>query len=184
MIGRTVHYILKMLPGFLAAAAVYGCAFPRRKRRLAEKGFVSPWYRETVLLLFAMFAGGMAAITLTPRGFDWMALIGGNWTGSFFSLGNVNLVPFATFGDLYILVGNIVMFLPFGFFPALLFRNYNWRKALFAGFCVTAFIEITQLFVGRAFDIDDLMLNTLGAFCGFLLQKALGRGLYCIPAGK
>ena len=181
---QTLHYILQMMPGALAAAAVYGCVLPRRRRRLAEKGLASPWGREAVLLLFAMFAGGMAAITLTPWGFDWLEFLKGEWTGPFFSLGGVNLKPFATFGDLYILAGNIVMFLPFGFFPALLFRNFGWRKALLTGFCVTAFIEVTQLLMGRAFDIDDLMLNTLGAFLGFALQKALGRGLYCVPAGK
>ena len=76
------------------------------------------------------------------------------------------------------------MFLPFGFFPALLFRNFGWRRALLTGVCVTAFIEVTQLLVGRAFDIDDLMLNTLGAFCGFLIQKALGRGLYLRPESE
>ena len=142
------------------------------------------------MALFWMYCGGMAVLTLLPR---WVVpaigdlLAHGIWNAGgapFFAVGGANLVPFATFGDLYILAGNIVMFLPFGFFPALLFRNYGWRKALLAGFCVTAFIEITQLFVGRAFDIDDLMLNTLGAFCGFALQKALGRGLYCVPAGK
>ena len=181
---RTLQYILQMLPGFLGAAAVYGCAFWRRKRRLANRGLVSSRKREAVLLLFALFAGGMAAITLTPWGFDWRAVLLGDWKGPFFSLGSVNLIPFTTFGDSYILAGNIVMFLPFGFFPALLFRNYGWRRALLVGFCVTAFIEVSQLFVGRAFDIDDLMLNTFGAFCGFLLQRALGRGLYCAAAGK
>ena len=180
----TFHYILKMLPGALAAAAVLGIFWPWRKRRLAEKGLVSSWRREGALLLFAMFAGGMAVITLTPPGFDWLAALEEGWQGPWFSLGTANLVHFATFGDLYILAGNIVMFLPFGFFPALLFRNFGWRRALLTGVCVTAFIEVTQLLVGRAFDIDDLMLNTLGAFCGFLIQKALGRGLYLRPESE
>lgn len=56
------------------------------------------------------------------------------------------------------------MFLPFGFFPALLWRGCTWKRALAAGLCVTGFIECWQLLVGRAFDIDDLWLNTLGPF--------------------
>lgn len=43
------------------------------------------------------------------------------------------------------------------------------------GLCVTGFIECWQLLVGRAFDIDDLMLNTLGALCGFWLWLLLKR---------
>ena len=50
------------------------------------------------------------------------------------------------------------------------------RHLAAAGLCVTGFIECWQLLVGRAFDIDDLWLNTLGAFCGFwswcLLDRA------------
>ena len=59
------------------------------------------------------------------------------------------------------------MFLPFGFFPALLWRGCTWKRALAAGLCVTGFSECWQLLVGRAFDIDDLWLYTRGAFCGF-----------------
>ena len=42
------------------------------------------------------------------------------------------------------------MFLPFGFFPALLWRGCTWKRALATGLCVTGFIECWQLLVGRA----------------------------------
>ena len=67
------------------------------------------------------------------------------------------------------------MFLPFGFFPALVWRGYTWKRALVTGLCVTGFIECWQLLVGRAFDIDDLWLNTLGAMAGFGLLRLLER---------
>ena len=67
------------------------------------------------------------------------------------------------------------MFLPFGFFPALVWRESAWTRALLTGFCVTGFIECWQLLVGRAFDIDDLWLNTLGAMAGFWLLRLLER---------
>ncbi|MDD5931101.1 MAG: VanZ family protein [Oscillospiraceae bacterium] len=187
---RTAAYLFAMLWGAAAALAAFLCLRPWRRRRLRAAGQISPPGRELALALFWMYCGGMAVLTLLPRWVVWTfqdCLHGYGWNAAgypFFALGAVNLVPFATFGDPYILLGNLVMFLPFGFFPALLFRNFGWRRALAAGFCVTAFIETSQLFVGRAFDIDDLMLNTLGAFCGFLLQRALGRGLCCAPAGK
>ncbi len=133
------------------------------------------------MTLFWMFCGGMALVTLTPR---WVVqaladlLQGCGWNGEgnpFFALGTVNLVPFRTLGDGYILAGNLIMFLPFGFFPALLWRGCTWKRALATGLCVTGFIECWQLLVGRAFDIDDLWLNTLGALCGFWLWRLLDR---------
>lgn len=178
-IWMTWRYLTQMLPGILAALALYACLRPARRKRLRAAGLVSPRRREGLLALFWMFSGGMAALTLTPWGFDLFSALRGGWTGPFFRLGNVNLIPFQTFilsgVPLYTLLGNIVMFLPFGFLPPLLWRGYTWKRALAAGVCVTGFIECWQLLVGRAFDIDDLMLNTLGTLCGFRLWQALGR---------
>lgn len=178
-VWMTWRYFVQMLPGALAALALYGCLYPWRRRRLQDAKAVSPRRRECLLALFWMFCGGMAMLTLTPWGFDWRAVLRWGLAEPFFQLGDVNLVPFQTFGLsgvlLYTLLGNIVMFLPFGFFPALLWRGYTWRRALAAGLCVTGFIECWQLSVGRAFDIDDLMLNTLGVLCGFWLWLLLKR---------
>ena len=142
------------------------------------------------MALFWMFCGGMALVTLTPR---WVVqalaglLQGCGWNGEgnpFFAPGTVNLVPFRTLDDGYILAGNLIMFLPFGFFPALLWRGCTWKRALAAGLCVTGFIECWQLLVGRAFDIDDLWLNTLGAFCGFWSWCLLDRAAPAGPGGS
>ena len=143
------------------------------------------------MALFWMFCGGMAALTLAPRWVVWSLvdlLHGYTWnTGGdpFFELGTVSLVPFRTFAadahSLYILAGNVVMFLPFGFFAALLWRGYTWRRALVTGLCVTGAVECWQLLVGRAFDIDDLMLNTLGVLAGFGLLRLLEHGAPRVP---
>ena len=76
---------------------------------------------------------------------------------------------------LFNLIGNIVMFLPFGFFAALLWRGFGWKRALALGLGITCGIECWQLFVGRYFDIDDIILNTLGVLCGYLLWKLLAK---------
>ena len=72
-------------------------------------------------------------------------------------------------------IGNIVMFLPFGFFTALLWREIRLSKAAGIGLCLTAGIECWQLLVGRAFDIDDLALNALGVMAGYLLWMLADR---------
>lgn len=68
---------------------------------------------------------------------------------------------------LFMLLGNIIMFMPIGFFPALLWRRWRWWKSLLTGFCTSSAIELIQFFIGRSTDIDDVILNTAGALAGF-----------------
>ena len=175
----TLRYLVRMLPGLLLAALLFALLRPWRLRRMAERGLCSSPLREAAVPLFWLFCGGMAVLTLTPGWFNWLPLLRGlaRDHGPFFTLGAWNLTPGRCFeGGLwqsYMLLGNIVMFLPFGFFPALLWRGYTWRRALCTGFCITACIECWQLCVGRAFDIDDILLNAIGVFCGYLVWAAL-----------
>ena len=78
---------------------------------------------------------------------------------------------------LFMLLGNIIMFMPLGFFPALLWRRWRWWKSLLAGFCTSASIEFIQFFIGRSTDIDDVILNTTGALAGFWVFCLL-RGIF------
>lgn len=180
--ARTLAYLWAMACGALPALAVFAALTPWRKRRLQARRLLSPGRREAALALFWMFCGGMAMVTLTPRwvvrslvdcirGYGWNA--GGS---AFFQMGTVNLVPLRTLGfDLYILAGNVLLFVPLGFFAALLWRGYTWRRAAGTGLCITGMIECWQLCVGRAFDIDDILLNSLGVLWGFWLWLLLRR---------
>ena len=168
-----------MVPGMVLALAAFLCILPWRRRRLARLGLVSGGGREAALALLWMFAGGMAILTLLPS--SWrdfpVSLYYGVPLGPFFTPGRVNLDLLKTIrrSTLFINLGNIIMFVPFGFLPALVWREGRWKRALALGFAVTAFIECWQLQIGRAFDVDDLLLNTLGAFLGWLLWKVLNR---------
>lgn len=98
----------------------------------------------------------------------------------------INLVPFRTIfsflgkpaiGDVFLIniVGNIIMFVPWGFCLALLWeRNQNIWCVLFWSAVLPLFIETWQLFVGRSVDIDDWILNFAGSAVGglsYLLWK-------------
>lgn len=172
------RHIVDMLPGVALAAALFLCLCPARKRSLQAKKLYSSFLRETVLLLFWMFCGGLAMLTLTPRWFSWFSILRYGAPGyPFFRTGIVNLVPLRTFAydQSYTILGNVIMFLPFGFCTALLWRRFRWWKALLTGLCVSGLIELWQYFIGRSSDIDDLMLNTLGALCGFWLALIVRR---------
>ena len=99
-------------------------------------------------------------------------------TGHFMSS---NFIPFATIhnyiGQLqgpiariafYNLAGNIVLFIPFGFFIPLLWQKFRSIGAmLMISLCIPLFIEGTQYFIGRSSDIDDVLLNALAILFGY-----------------
>ncbi len=102
---------------------------------------------------------------------------------------NLNLIPFRTLrlfsgllqddrphfvrAAVINLFGNVVMFIPLGLFLPLIFSNLRklWKTLLWSALAVTA-VEIAQLFtlVGSC-DIDDLILNLLGAAMGYGLFR-------------
>ena len=71
----------------------------------------------------------------------------------------------------YNLAGNIALFIPFGFLFPLVFRNRRGFGTMFlAAFLLSLFFEVFQFITGIGqFDVDDLILNTLGGIIGYIL---------------
>lgn len=68
-------------------------------------------------------------------------------------------------------IGNMIMFLPYGFFIAEFLKTKKIKLIVFLIFIASFTIEITQLTIGRVFDIDDIILNIIGGVFGFLLYR-------------
>lgn len=69
---------------------------------------------------------------------------------------------------------NIIMFAPFGFLLPMLWKEYrSLRKVALAGFLLSLFIEILQIFTFRLTDVDDLITNTAGTVIGYCVSKGL-----------
>ena len=65
-------------------------------------------------------------------------------------------------------IPNILMFIPFGFFLPLVFGwAKKWYKAIGIALLFSLCVEVIQFFIGRAADIDDVILNTLGGIIGY-----------------
>ena len=72
--------------------------------------------------------------------------------------------------------------MPFGFLICVLFKKCrNIKAAFISGVCFSLIIELSQfiisLFLGYTYkitDIDDLILNTIGALLGFFIYKLNG----------
>ena len=70
------------------------------------------------------------------------------------------------------LFGNVLIFIPFGFFMPMASRYRSFFLTLFYRCGVSFFVECFQLVprVG-SFDVDDMLLNTLGAAAGYLCYR-------------
>lgn len=92
----------------------------------------------------------------------------------------INLVPFKemfryTFGSYKFMkniVGNIIIFLPFGFFTSYYLNTKKWVSPVLITLIVSLGAEGIQYYIGRIFDVDDIILNVLGGFLGYLLFVA------------
>lgn len=69
------------------------------------------------------------------------------------------------------ILGNIIAFMPMGFFIPIIFNNKrSFLKLIFFSAAISLTIEILQLrFSVGSFDVDDIILNTLGGAIGFCL---------------
>lgn len=101
----------------------------------------------------------------------------------------VNLVPFIGMYnimfhavDITVLIRNlglnILLFVPFGFFLTLKKTLVKKKLKLFVilmGLLFSFFIEMVQFSIpmGRSADVDDVILNTVGTFLGYIICKLL-----------
>lgn len=101
----------------------------------------------------------------------------------------IQLVPFQSFldierktlmRDLAIILFNVALTMPLGYFLREFF-HVSLRKAVLFGFLTSLLYEVTQLtglfFIYprayRIFDIDDLIINTLGAYLGYVVAPLI-----------
>jgi len=66
-------------------------------------------------------------------------------------------------------VGNFLMFVPYGLFASILAKLDKWYQALFLVLFAAFTVEATQLLIGRVFDVDDIILNVGGGLFGYFL---------------
>ena len=73
------------------------------------------------------------------------------------------------------IVGNILMFIPFGFFTSYYLKLDKKRYIFYLALIVSIVIELIQLKIGRAFDVDDIILNIVGSLFGYFLYRIMDK---------
>lgn len=66
-------------------------------------------------------------------------------------------------------IGNFLLFVPYGLFASILAKLDKWYQAPFLVGFASVTVEVTQLLIGRVFDIDDIILNICGGVFGYFL---------------
>ena len=93
----------------------------------------------------------------------------------------INLVPFKemtrySIGSksfFYNVIGNIVLFIPFGYFVSSYLNAKKTHQIFIISTLISLTAELIQFKIGRAFDVDDIILNVIGSLIGFLVYLGL-----------
>ena len=91
--------------------------------------------------------------------------------------GTNNFIPFKEImryeiGSSYFIhnvLGNILLFIPFGFFVSFILKSKKPSFIIIISIITSFVIEYVQLLIGRTFDVDDILLNIVGGFLGYLV---------------
>lgn len=154
-----VGYFLQALPVALVVSAIYGF-FRFRKDRETPAG------RKLFSCMFVCYITGLLCLVV---GLDLLHIF---WYNLLYPMDSGISIPW--FGGEFDLipdffdhlnaeaVGNFLMFLPFGILYPLSRKKPAWGKTVAIGLAAVAVIEVLQPIFGRAFDINDMILNALG----------------------
>lgn len=124
-------------------------------------------HEEIMNLLFLAYLLVLALLVTSDSGVD----------------GGTNFIPFKeilrydvkSVGFQKQVIGNILLFMPFGFFVSKYGNIKNLGTITLASLLSSLSIELVQYFVvsSRSFDIDDIILNVVGGILGFLIFISL-----------
>ena len=100
-----------------------------------------------------------------------------------------NFIPFSEIfryeiGSRYFfknIIGNVVMFMPYGFFVGKYASLKNTKLTLFLLILASLSIEVTQLLIGRVFDVDDILLNVIGGIIGYIVYRFIDKIYNMLP---
>ncbi len=188
--GSVMGYFLQALPVAIFVGILYvviRIAFLKKQNRQIQG------LSEVLRVLFVCYLTGLVSLVVLPPNF-WLRFYDGVFFGWWdglrerFHIGDVNLVPSVIkclAGELALgswvktmLIYNILMFVPFGFFLPLTTKIKSFRKMIWVAAAMPVCVEVLQLVFGRSFDVDDLICN----FIGILAGAALAFAILKIPA--
>ena len=158
-----VNYILEFTWPMLAICLVVISSLRLADLLINKKEFVL--YKEVIALVMIIYILCLFQIVTYQDMFD--SAFGSNFV-PFREIFRYSVISKAFFKNV---IGNILLFMPFGFLTSYYIRNNKWWVSFLLLTLSSFTIELTQLAIGRVFDIDDIILNIFGGMIGFYLYK-------------
>lgn len=125
------------------------------------------FYKEIFLLLFVSYLICLFYV-VTFEDVNWS-------TSNFIPFKEITRYKIGSTAFTKNIVGNIIMFVPLGFFLGYFLKIKKKRWLFLLVILISTSIECMQNAIGRVFDIDDILLNVVGGFLGYLTYDAFDK---------
>lgn len=168
-----VGYFLQVLPITLVAGIIYVLYKTKQTPKVSVAQVI-------MSSLFVCYVVGLLCMTLfinfigdiyyylfyhmqSGRGYQWFTFSYNFIPNFFFEFDSENL-------------GNILLYLPFGFLYPLFRNQTTWKRTILVGIFISTFIELIQPILGRSFDINDIILNGVGVVISTIMYSVAKKG--------
>ncbi len=172
---------LLKIPGLIPVWGIMGLVlYISIRTKISSSGRPMRKSKEIIIFLLSIYMVALVAF-LSPLSLSsgFLSLV--RWREFLHPL-YVNMMPFQTIFRYtpgsnvfyFNIFGNVLLFVPVGFlFSYVSLRAEWWRNALRCMF-FSVLMELSQLASFRVSDVDDILLNTIGALIGIFLYHSVG----------
>lgn len=172
-------------PILVLSLIVVPCWLTFRLYRHRTRGHPLSFHREILLLTFVVYLSGLAAVTLTPNRSPRLRAEG---TGGFELHPNLAsltcssaILPRGSSARAFCVRnarGNVMLFFPLGILIPLVWRHLRFWRGIQIAIALSFSIELVQYLSSaggsyRSADVNDVILNVLGACLGLALVSLL-----------
>ena len=119
-------------------------------------------YKELLALMFIIYSMSLFQVVTFQDEISWSS-------SNFIPFKEITRYNFGSRLFLKNVLGNILLFVPFGFFVSWFLKNKKLKLTFGITMITSVSIELVQLYIGRVFDIDDIILNIVGGIIGYYI---------------
>ncbi|MBQ6538911.1 MAG: VanZ family protein [Bacilli bacterium] len=122
------------------------------------------WYKEIFMLTFVVYILCLFQIVTVQDTVSWS-------TNNFVPFKEILRYDIGSALFFKNIIGNILLFLPFGFFVGYIIKSKDIILPLIICIVCSISVETVQLYIGRVFDVDDIILNVIGGLAGYFVYR-------------